>query len=206
MLRLHIREEKGGDEMKNLNICIDIDGTITDPYYFLNLANKYFNKNITEEQVTDYYISKVYDISEVEYEEFYEKNKWELHSTQKLRANVKEVLRKLHFKHNIYFVTAREKSLKMLTFGYLRKNSIPFDNLFLLGTHHKVNKAVELNCDLFIEDSYENAVELSEAGFTVLLLDTNYNRQPLNNRIKRVYNWTEVYYEINKLLLQREAM
>ncbi len=35
--------------MKNLNICIDIDGTITDPYYWLNITNKYFNKNITEE-------------------------------------------------------------------------------------------------------------------------------------------------------------
>jgi len=192
--------------MKKLNICIDIDGTLTDPYYFLNLANKYFNKNITEEQVTEYYICKIYGTTESEYAEFYEKNRWELHSTQKLRANVKDILRKIHFKHNIYFVTARERSLKMLTYGYLRKNNIPFDNLFLLGTHHKVKKATELNCDVFIEDSYENAIELSEAGFTVLLLDTNYNRLPLNDNIIRVHNWIEIYYEINKLLIQREAM
>jgi uncharacterized protein len=197
---------KEGDKMKKLNICIDIDGTITDPYYFLSLANKYFEKNITEEQVTEYYICKVYGIEESQYDEFYEKYKWELHSYQKLRDNVKEVLKNLNLQHNIYFVTAREKSLRMLTFGYLRKNDIPFDNLFLLGTHHKVKKAIDLNCDVFIEDSYENAIELSKAGFTVLLLDTNYNRLTLNDNIIRVSNWIEIFFEVKKLLLQKKAM
>ena len=48
--------------MKNLNICIDIDGTITDAYYWLDITNKYFNKNITEEQVTEHYIHDVMGI------------------------------------------------------------------------------------------------------------------------------------------------
>lgn len=30
--------------MNNLNICIDIDGTITEPYYWLEISNKYFKK------------------------------------------------------------------------------------------------------------------------------------------------------------------
>ena len=192
--------------MKNLNICIDIDGTITDPYYWLDISNKYFNKNITEEQITKYYIYEVMGIKQSEYEKFYNKNKIQIHSEQKLREDVQIVIKRLSIMHNIYFVTAREKSLTMLTHSYLRKNKISYDDLFVLGSHYKVDKARELECNVFIEDNYENALQLSEAGFRVLLLDTNYNRKPLNENIVRVYSWKEIYSIINKLLLQSRAM
>jgi len=192
--------------MKNLNICIDIDGTITDPYYWLNITNKYFNKNITEEQITKYYIHEVMDIKQSEYEEFYEKNKVRIHSEQKLRDDVQITIKKLSLMHNIFFVTAREKSLTMLTHSYLRNNKIPYDDLFVLGSHYKVDKARELECNVFIEDNYDNAMQLSKAGFKILLLDTNYNRKPLNENIVRVNNWKEIYTIIDKLLLQSKAM
>lgn len=192
--------------MKNLNICIDIDGTITDPYYWLNITNKYFNKNITENQITKYYIHEVMGIKQSEYEEFYDKNKIKIHSEQKLREDVQIVIKRLSLTHNIFFVTAREKSLTMLTHSYLRKNGIPYDDLFVLGSHYKVNKARELECNVFIEDNYDNALQLSDAGFKVLLLDANYNRKLLNENIVRVYSWIEIYSIINKLILQSKAM
>lgn len=192
--------------MKNLNICIDIDGTITDAYYWLDICNKYFNTNITEEQVTDYSVHNLLGVTDDEYMEFYEKNKFKIHSNQKLREDAKSVIRKLSLSNNIYFVTARDKNLTMLTYGYLRKNEIPYDRLFVLGTPDKIDTAKDLNCDVFIEDSYDNALQLSNAGFKVLLIDTNYNRKPINENILRVYNWNEIYSIINKLLLQREAM
>ena len=192
--------------MKKLNICIDIDGTITDPYYWLDCCNKHFKTNITEKHVTKYSISEVLGVSEESYLRFYEKYKYEIHSNQKIRANVRMIIDRLKLFSNLYFVTAREKDLTLLTHEYLRKNSIHYDNLFLLGSHHKVSKAKELYCDVFIEDNYDNAIELSEAGFFVLLLDTNYNQKPLNNNIKRVYNWTEIYKIIRNLLLNTEAI
>ena len=192
--------------MKNLNICIDIDGTITDAYYWVDIANKYFNKNITEDQVTEYYIHKIIGIEEKDWNDFYEKNKIKIHSEEKLRDDVKVVIDAFSLLHNIYFVTARDKSLTMLSYLYLTKNKIPYDDLFVLGSHYKVDKAIELNCDVFIEDNYDNAIQLSSAGFKVLLIDTNYNRKPLNENIIRVYNWKEIYSEINELLLQSEAM
>jgi uncharacterized HAD superfamily protein len=81
--------------MKNLNICIDIDGTITDAYFWLEEANKYFNKSVTVNQVTEYLIHKVMNIDIVEYEKFYEKNKFKIHSKQELREDVKMALKKL---------------------------------------------------------------------------------------------------------------
>lgn len=192
--------------MKNLNICIDIDGTITDPYYWLSYANEYFNLKVTEDQVTEYDIHKVLNIEENAYLKFYEELKAEIHSKQPLRNDVKEILDILHKYNNLYFITAREKSLELLTFSYLLNNEIPFDEVFVLGTHNKVPKAKELNCNIFIEDSYDNAISLSENGFKVILLDTNYNRLPLNSNITRVDNWNEILQVINEIAIEKEAI
>lgn len=192
--------------MKHLNICIDIDGTITDPYYWLNYCNKYFNKNVTTDQVKVYAMHTVMGVTENEIDEFYEKYKYVMHSLQEMRIAAKEIINLLGLYHNIYFVTARDKSLTDTSAEYLRKHKIKYDDLFVLGTHHKVQKAQELNCHIFIEDSYENAIELSEAGFKVLLLDTNYNRKPLNSNITRVYDWIEIFTAINKILLDKAAI
>jgi len=192
--------------MKHLNICIDIDGTITDPYYWLSYANKYFNLNISENQVTSYDISKVLNIEQNDYLEFYEKFKFEIHNKQRLRNDVKDILDELHGFNNLYFVTAREKSLEMVTYLYLLNHEIPFDEVFLLGTHNKVPKAKDLNCDIFIEDSYDNAIELSNSGFKVILLDTNYNRLPLNHNIIRAHNWIEISQIITEISREKEAI
>ena len=193
--------------MKNLNICIDIDGTITDPYFWLSIANKYFNKNITVDKVTEYEIDKVMGVTREEYYEFYNKSKFEMHNEEvRLRENVREAIGELIQTNNIYFVTARDKDLEILTYSYLNKNFIPYDDVFIQGTYYKVNTAKELKCDIFIEDSYSNALQLSESGFKVLLIDTNYNRKPLNENITRVFNWNEIYQIIREIPLHRKAI
>lgn len=193
--------------MKNLNICIDIDGTITDPYFWLDIANKYFNKNVTIDKVTEYKVDIVMGITRDEYYDFYDKNKFKMHNDNvSLRENAKEVIEELIKLNNIYFVTARDKDLKLLTYSYLNNNSIPYDDIFVLGTHYKVDMARKLKCDIFIEDSYENALQLSENGFKVLLIDTNYNRKPLNKNIVRVLNWNEIYEIIKEMPLCSKAI
>jgi uncharacterized HAD superfamily protein len=192
--------------MSTFNICIDIDGTITNAYDWLNFANKYFNKNITEDQVTKYEIYEVMGVERHVYEDFYSKYKFQIHSEQELRQYAKTVINILSQIHNIYFVTARDRQLETLTHLFLKKYEIQYDKLFVLGSHYKVNKAKELNCNIFIEDNYTNAIQLSEAGFKVLLMDTNYNRNPLNDNIVRVYNWKEIFSIINELSLQTKAV
>jgi len=192
--------------MKKLNICIDIDGTITDPYYWLSYANTYFNSNISESQVTSYDIAKVLNINRSEYIEFYEKFKTKIHSNQELRDDVKVILDKLNESNNIYFVTARDKSLELLTLLYLKNHELQFNEVFVLGTSDKVPTAMDLNCDIFIEDSYDNAVQLSNSGFNVILMDTNYNKLPLNDNIIRAYNWNEIFEIINEILKVKKVI
>ncbi|KEJ02326.1 5' nucleotidase, NT5C type [Clostridium botulinum] len=186
--------------MDNLNICIDIDGTITEPYYWLEISNKYFKKNIKPEDITVYNIEDVLGITEEEYMKFYEKYKVRIHTEEKLRQGAKKVLNELNKYHNIYFITAREKSLEVLTKSYLINHSIKFRDLYVLGSHYKVDKAKELNCDIFIEDNPSNVVELSEAGFKVILLDTNYNKHiKENENIIRISHWDEVYNIVKEI-------
>jgi hypothetical protein len=69
----------------------------------------------------------------------------------------------------------------------------------MLGSHYKVERAKQLECDIFIEDRYENAIQLALEGFQVLLVDCSYNRLPLLPGITRVRDWIEIYEEIETI-------
>jgi hypothetical protein len=192
--------------MKNLNICIDIDGTITDSYYWLSFCNEHFNTSLTEDDVTAHSIHEVLGVDKADFFDFYEKNKLKFHTNQTVRQDAGIAIRELNRVHNIYFVTARDAGLTMFTHAFLRKNDIPYDRLFVLGTPNKVQKAADLECDVFIEDNYENAIQLSEAGYTVLLIDACYNRKPLNGNITRVWNWFEANEIIGRMSEENQAI
>lgn len=181
-----------------LNLCIDIDGTITDAYYWLDLANQHFGKNLKPQDVTSYDIHEALKVPREEYNKFYEVKGKQMHRDAKVRENAKNVLLNLSNRDNIFYVTARSKEMKIITEEWFSKNNLPKGELFLLGTHYKVDKAKELSCDIFIEDRYENALEIASAGFKVLLMDCYYNRKSLIPGITRVFNWVEVYQEIEK--------
>ncbi|WP_333638504.1 5' nucleotidase, NT5C type [Tissierella praeacuta] len=178
--------------MKELNLCIDIDGTITEAYYWLPRVNDYFNTKITPKDVTVYEIHEVLGVDRTAYELFYALYGEALHLESKIRKGVKKVLDNLYKKHGIHFVTAREERMKAVTYMWLSHHKIPMDSLTLLGSHNKVGTAKDLNCDIFIEDRYENAIQLAEAGFEVLLIDCNYNRRSLPSKVTRVTNWYEI--------------
>ena len=192
--------------MKNLNICIDIDGTITDPYFWIEKASEHFGKDIKPNQFTEYEFHKVLNVTPEEYNLFYEETKFLFHSKERLQLNAKEVINKFYEANNIYFVTARDKSLEMITASYLKNYDIKFDGLYVLGTPYKAKQAKKLKCDIFIEDSLSNALNLSEAGFKVLLIDAPYNQSELNHNIQRVYNWFDVLYEINNMIITNKAV
>lgn len=187
------RNLKGEVTIMKLNLCIDIDGTITDPYYWLDLANKHFQTNIKPSQVTKYDIHEVLKIPREDYLKFYEAHWEQIHGKADLREEVKQFLWKLEQQHNIFYVTAREARMKAVTEEWFRRNDLPQGQLHLLGSHYKVDKAKELNCHIFIEDRYENAIQLAEAGFQVLLIDCYYNRQPLIPGVTRVFDWRDIY-------------
>lgn len=178
--------------MNQLNICIDIDGTMTEPYDWIPMANDYFNTRVTPEQVRVYEIYDILGVQIESYNEFYRLFGELMHDEVRIRIGVKDVIDTLHENHRIHIVSAREEKMKNVTEKWLLRYEIPRDTLSLLGIHNKVSKAQELCCDIFIEDRYENAVELASVGFKVLLIDCNYNQSYCYSGITRVANWLEI--------------
>ncbi|HSP47153.1 MAG TPA: hypothetical protein VLN47_03650 [Clostridiaceae bacterium] len=178
--------------MKSLSLCIDIDGTVTEPYYWLERANAYFGSSLLPEHVTQYEIHKLLGVEPEVYLDFYEHNGIYLHSEAEIRLGAREVISSLYDNHIIHFVTAREEKMTDVSVQWLNRHQIPMDSITHLGSHHKVEKAVELQADLFIEDSLENALELAASGFHVLLIDCTYNKGLLPHNVLRVSNWFQI--------------
>ncbi len=178
---------------KKQTIGIDIDATLTEAYYWIPWANAHFNRNLTPEDMVDYEIHKVLSISEERYLAFYEQYGEAMHATSRIRPEAPEILKQLTDNHHLHYITARHPKMQHVTEEWLSYYQVPVDGLHLLGSHHKVEKAHELKCNLFIEDRYENALAIAESGIDVLLMDCYYNQdRPLPSNVKRVTNWHQV--------------
>ena len=188
-----------GGTMKKLNICIDIDGTVTDPYYFMPFFNKYFDKKL---EPKDCYTCKIEDLYEVSIDkiiEFYINEGEEMHKSATVLEGVKDILWEMYEKHNLYFVTARNTKMEHITKSWMQENELPPLEVHSLGSYYKVDKAKELKCDIFIEDNPENSIQIAESGIRVFLVDTNYNKSTCHENIKRVESWYEIKHLIDEI-------
>lgn len=188
--------------MKNLNICIDIDGTVTEPFYWLEKANSYFGKNLKPRDIRVYDVEEAMGLMPGDYDRFYDEFGEELHRGARMRSGVTEVIRRHHLTHYIHFVTARDMRMKEVSIEWLKGNNIAMDSIALLGSHDKVGKAYELRCDIFIEDRYENALQLAEAGYDVILIDCSYNKGPLPSNVTRLKHW----YQVDRFIAEYSVM
>ena len=180
--------------MTKLNICIDIDGTITNPYHFIPYLNELYNKNVTEEEFNNHNWDFIYgtgmDMGSI-LSEFNVKCE---HSYKEAKVvdNAKEIIDGLKKNHNVCFVTARELRLTDVTKSWLNENGFGDIDVYLLGSDYKVEKAKELECNIFIEDNPSNAMQLASVGMKVLLIDNNYNKGVEHENIIRVNNWIDI--------------
>ncbi len=140
---------------------------------------------------------------------FYAKYKFRLHANPTVREDAKTVINTLNHMHRIHFVTAREQELEALSYMYLRRHKISYNSLHVIGSPNKVHHAKLLDCDIFIEDSLSNAIELANGGFNVLLLDTHYNQNipsHYETLITRVYSWLEINALIQHFATNSQAI
>lgn len=182
-----------------LNICIDIDGTITNPYHFIPYLNDMYNKQITEDECKTHKLEELYEVELDDLLKSFHTDYIHAYKEAKLVEGVKEVLKDLYENHNLYFVTARSEHLEDITKVWLKENELGHIDVHLLGSDYKVNKAKELECNIFIEDNPSNAIQLAQEGLTVLLVDNNYNKEIDNENIIRVNTWNDIKEFISTL-------
>jgi len=177
-----------------MRIGIDIDGTITTPFYWLAFFNEKLGTSLTEKDIRHYDHHLDFGLSLAEFQSLRKTYLKEIHQLALPRPGAKEFVNRLFFENDQSFIiTAREKSLAPLTQFWLKKEDFLYNNLYTLGSTRKTTLARSLDIEVFFEDRLETALEMAEAGIPTILFDTPYNQAPPAAGIHRVTTWPQAY-------------
>ena len=189
-----------------MRIGIDLDDTITKTDEILFKYAKIYNEeekilfNINREE---WNLTKAFGWNEENIKEFFSKYLKSIYEEAEIKENAKERINKLKDDGNeIIIITARDtKSLKEVhevCKDWLINNKINVDKIVVDG-EDKAQNCLENKIDIFIDDNICNCENVyNNLKIPVLLMNGRYNKDYQNPKIKRVYNWNEIYNEICK--------
>jgi uncharacterized protein len=171
---------------------IDIDGTVTSPEALLPFMNEAFGLNIKLEDITQYDLTPLVNISAEEFAKWFKENEPIIYAGSAIADNAVQILNKWKDEHELYFISARGSHLFDITKKWFNEHNITFHHIELIGTHDKVEAVKKHKVDIFFEDKHDNAVMIhAECKIPVILFDTPYNRDPIPEGVIRVHNWKE---------------
>ncbi len=185
-------------------IAVDIDDTLGD--YTSSLAefhNQEYNTKLTRNDFHSYNFWEVWGGTREESIE-----KVDNHTKLGHIMNVKpleysvECIKILKKKNELILITSRpENTTKKETEYWINKN-FPDSFSKIYYSYNKVRMqegktkeeiCIELNVDFLIEDNIDHALDASEKGIKVLLIDSPWNKsKPLSKNITRVKDWKEI--------------
>ncbi|MDU0811477.1 5' nucleotidase, NT5C type [Bacillus siamensis] len=182
-----------------LRLGIDIDGTVTAQDTFVPYLNRSFHLSITLDDMTDYDLTKLLNITAEEFWEWMNVHEAAIYKEAQLAEFAKQALDGLKEEHRLIYITARRSHLEDVTLDWFANRDVHYDHIELVGSHHKVEAVKKHGIDLFFEDHHGNATMIAkEAGIPVILFDSPYNQLPTDSNIIRVQNWLEAVAWINK--------
>lgn len=187
---------KEGRKNMRGKIGIDIDGVITDEgddenNIWHNSLCDYFGEELERKNdVFDF--TRAYELTEKKIDEFISDNIKDIYKRVNPAFKVKEVLGKLSkLDFEIILITARNNKFRKLTENWLRKHSIPYNEL--IHEENKAPLAKKIKIDIFIEDNKDNIIQLNKYGIAVIIMDRYHNRQiQADKNIFRAYNWKDI--------------
>jgi uncharacterized protein len=171
---------------------IDIDGTVTSPSAMIPFINKAFGLNITLNDVKQYDLNPVVNVSEQEFAKWWIDNEPIIYAESPIADDAASVLAKWENKFDLCFISARGPHLLNITKKWFLDHNLNFHEIELIGTHDKVEAAKRHKVDLFLEDKHDNAIIIhEECKIPVLLFDTPYNQDPVPEGVIRIFSWKE---------------
>ena len=180
-----------------MNLGFDIDGVISNfTKQFTDIIQKKYGVALSDSDMYSYEVNLVLGILKEDVAEIVTET---LKSSLPVTPLAKETLDKLIAEgHKIYLLTARSEELNQHTSTWLKQKGIPYTEILYLIRGKK--SLAEFSVELVVEDSLEEALELTKKVNHVLLFDQPWNKtKNVKGLIKRVYNWSEVYEEVQKI-------
>lgn len=173
---------------------IDIDGTVTTPDAILPFINSAFGLNVTLDDVKQYDLTPVVNVSEEEFAKWFIENEPIIYQGSPLAPGAETVLNTWKSQHELYFISARGPHLLDCTREWFTEKGLTFHHIELIGTHDKVETIKRHQIEIFFEDKHDNAVLIhKECQIPVILFDTPYNQDPIPAGVIRVNNWKEAF-------------
>ncbi|MDD4238249.1 MAG: hypothetical protein PHT62_06810 [Desulfotomaculaceae bacterium] len=180
-----------------MRIGVDIDGVLADslPLWVKEL-NNYFKKNMSLQEIQLQDISRTYGITGEELLDFlHDRGRFLMTSPLPLDG-ASYYLNQIKKSHDVFIVSARHERFGGETRDWLHKNSLPYDEILLLGSHDKREACLTNDLNVLIEDTLKISVEVSAAGVPVLLMDAPYNQGVLPGLVYRTHSWQDIYRTI----------
>jgi len=182
-------------------IGVDIDEVVVEFFRrYLELFNERFEKNLSFNNITQYHIWDLTDVSKKDSlklaEEFYNSKHFD---NLNLVEGVKEALSKLNGNYEIHFITSRPESLKEKTKNFLNAffKDFHFDLHFsgeVWGeSRTKGEVCKNLGIKFMVEDNAEYAYDCAKKGIKTFLLDKPWNKDYVSHRnLIKIKNWSEI--------------
>ncbi len=181
-----------------MNLGFDIDGVIADfSQALLETIKKNYGLALNKTDIYCFDLNVVLGITKSEGKQLIIEV---LQKDLPLNTGAKETLEQLSREgHSIYLLTSRYDVLRDITQSWLKEKGVPYTQLHLLNVGEKYLAKVE-PLDLIVEDSLEEALGWTQKVKNVLVYDQPWNKTlNVKNLTKRVYNWDEIYDEVQQL-------
>ncbi len=188
---------------KHKNIGFDLDDVLLN---FSDALREHMNRkyemNVQRYELKTFYIEEFFGISPEETRRaidvfFFHDD----HAKSMPMEGAREVVEELSKDNKLFIVTAKPNTLEQQTIGWLDKHypgifeQVHFANFFGTGIERRKKSDIcrELNLDIFIDDSLDNAIDVAGAGIPVLLFDSPWNQiENLPPLVLRVYSWSDI--------------
>lgn len=183
---------------RKLNLGFDIDGVIADfSKPLLQTIKKNYGLNLKPTDIYCFNLDIVLGITHREEEQLIVEV---LKQDLPLNKGAKETLERLSREgHSIYLLTSRYGHLRDITEFWLKEKGISYNQLHLLNNGKKYLAEIE-PLDLIVEDSLQEALGWTQKVQKILIYDQPWNKTlNVKNLTKRVYNWDQIYSEIQQL-------
>ena len=188
-----------------MNIGIDIDGVLTD----LERETIDFGTKMCIEEnwpitidLSKYWEVEAFGWTSEQADKFWNKYLVEYVTQSPARRFAIEIISKLREEgNNIYIITARDENgmppeyygkMQQLTREWLERYEIEYDKLIFAKDSEKLEKCLENNVDIMIEDSPRNIRNIS-SKVKVIKFDCQYNKDVIGSNIINAYSWYHIY-------------
>ena len=193
-----------------MKYAFDLDDTLSDTATVINEYAVKFDKEFLngdgkmkeiDNSVDYYYFAEALNWNKDNIRDFFKQSYIEIIKKVKIKPLVAETIDKLKKGNNkIYIITARRKreenEIENITKKWLDKNKIYYDELYI-NAKEKFSLVNELSIDYFIDDSYKNCKEvLEKTKAQVFMIETKFNKQIKDNKIKIIKNINQILKEI----------